>query len=306
MPVIESRLNTRDAAFAQNRDAMAALVADLREKLAVIEQGGGAAPSAKHTARGKLLPRERVRALLDVGQPVPRILAARRLRDVPGQHRRGGHHHRHRARQRAGMRDRLQRRHGQGRHLLSAHREETSAGAGHRARKQPAVHLPRRLRRREPAQPVRRVSRPRPLRAHLLQPGDDVGAGHPAGRGGDGLVHGGRRLRAGDVGRVDHRARAGDDLPGRPAAGEGRDRRNRQRGGPGRRRRAHARLGRRRPLRAERSSRAGDRAQHRRQPESREAGGARRAAAGRAAAIRPRKSTASSRPTSRSPTTCAR
>jgi 3-methylcrotonyl-CoA carboxylase beta subunit len=69
MPVIESRLNTRDAAFAQNRDAMAALVADLREKLAVIEQGGGTAPSAKHTARGKLLPRERVRALLDVGSP---------------------------------------------------------------------------------------------------------------------------------------------------------------------------------------------------------------------------------------------
>jgi len=69
MPVIESRLNTRDAVFAQNRDAMAALVADLREKLAVIEQGGGAAPSAKHTARGKLLPRERVRALLDAGSP---------------------------------------------------------------------------------------------------------------------------------------------------------------------------------------------------------------------------------------------
>jgi 3-methylcrotonyl-CoA carboxylase beta subunit len=69
MPVIESRLNTRDAVFAQNRDAMAALVADLREKLAVIEQGGGAAPSAKHTARGKLLPRERVRALLDPGSP---------------------------------------------------------------------------------------------------------------------------------------------------------------------------------------------------------------------------------------------
>jgi 3-methylcrotonyl-CoA carboxylase beta subunit len=69
MPVIESRLNTRDATFAQNRDAMAALVTDLREKIAHIEQGGGAASSAKHTARGKLLPRERVRALLDPGSP---------------------------------------------------------------------------------------------------------------------------------------------------------------------------------------------------------------------------------------------
>ena len=113
------------------------------------------------------------------------------------------------------MRDRLQRRDGQGRHLLSADGEEAPARAGHRARERPAVHLPGRFRRREPAQPVRRVSRPRPLRPHLLQPGDDVGAGHPADRRRHGLVHGGRRLCAGDVGRVDHRARAGHDLPRR-------------------------------------------------------------------------------------------
>jgi len=69
MPVIDTRLNTRDATFLQNRDAMAVLVADLEEKIAHIEQGGGAAPSAKHTARGKLLPRDRVRALLDPGSP---------------------------------------------------------------------------------------------------------------------------------------------------------------------------------------------------------------------------------------------
>ena len=69
MPVIETKLNTRDAVFAQNREAMAALVADLRQKVAHIEQGGGAATSARHTARGKLLPRERVRALLDPGSP---------------------------------------------------------------------------------------------------------------------------------------------------------------------------------------------------------------------------------------------
>jgi 3-methylcrotonyl-CoA carboxylase beta subunit len=69
MPVIESRLDPRDALFLRNREAMAALVADLRAKVAVIEQGGGDAARAKHQARGKLLPRERVRTLLDPGSP---------------------------------------------------------------------------------------------------------------------------------------------------------------------------------------------------------------------------------------------
>ncbi len=69
MPVIETKLDTRDATFAKNRDAMAALVADLRTKVERIEQGGGEAACAKHVARGKLLPRERVRALLDPGSP---------------------------------------------------------------------------------------------------------------------------------------------------------------------------------------------------------------------------------------------
>jgi len=69
MPLIESRLDPRDATFVRNRDAMAALVADLREKVTIIEQGGGEAACARHAARGKLLPRERVRALLDPGSP---------------------------------------------------------------------------------------------------------------------------------------------------------------------------------------------------------------------------------------------
>ena len=95
-----------------------------------------------------------------------------------------------------------------------------------------------------------------PFRPHLLQPGQHVGAGHPADRRGDGLVHRGRRLCAGDERRDRHRAQAGHDLPGRPAAGEGRDRRDRQRRGSGRRRRACPHLGRGRPLRPERQPRA--------------------------------------------------
>jgi len=69
MPVIETKLDPRDATFAKNRDAMAALVADLKAKVAHVEQGGGAAACAKHVARGKLLPRERVRMLVDAGSP---------------------------------------------------------------------------------------------------------------------------------------------------------------------------------------------------------------------------------------------
>ena len=71
MPAIESKLDPRDAIFAKNREAMAALVADLRSKVAAIELGGGKGPRAKHVARGKLLPRERVRALLDAGSRLP-------------------------------------------------------------------------------------------------------------------------------------------------------------------------------------------------------------------------------------------
>ncbi len=69
MPVIETRLDSRDAIFARNRDALAALVADLKARVAEIEQGGGEAARARHAGRGKLLPRERVRALLDPGTP---------------------------------------------------------------------------------------------------------------------------------------------------------------------------------------------------------------------------------------------
>jgi 3-methylcrotonyl-CoA carboxylase beta subunit len=69
MPAIETRLSPRDPTFARNRDAMAALVADLRERITAIEQGGGEAARARHVGRGKLLPRERVRTLLDPGSP---------------------------------------------------------------------------------------------------------------------------------------------------------------------------------------------------------------------------------------------
>ena len=69
MPILESKLNPRAADFQTNADKMRALVADLRDKVARNAQGGGEAARAKHTARGKLLPRERIDLLLDPGAP---------------------------------------------------------------------------------------------------------------------------------------------------------------------------------------------------------------------------------------------
>jgi len=69
MPVLASKLAPRSDDFKANAAAMRALVEDLRAKLAQIAQGGGEAARAKHTARGKLLPRERVEMLLDPDAP---------------------------------------------------------------------------------------------------------------------------------------------------------------------------------------------------------------------------------------------
>jgi 3-methylcrotonyl-CoA carboxylase beta subunit len=69
MPAIKSKLNPRSEEFQANARAMAALVADLREKTDRVSLGGDEAARTKHTARGKLLPRERVRLLVDPGSP---------------------------------------------------------------------------------------------------------------------------------------------------------------------------------------------------------------------------------------------
>ncbi len=165
------------------------------------------------------------------------------------------------------LRRRRQRRDRQGRHLLPDDRQEAPPRPGDRPREPAAVRLPRRLRRRVPAAPGRRLPGPRPLRADLLQPGPDVGRRHPAGRAGDGLVHGRRRVRPGDERRDRHRQGHGHDLPRRSAAGEGRDRRGRHARGAGRLRGPHPALRRRRPRGARRRARAGPRPIDRREPQ---------------------------------------
>jgi 3-methylcrotonyl-CoA carboxylase beta subunit len=69
MPAIKSKLNPRSAEFKASSAQMRLLVDDLNGKLAQIALGGGPAARAKHSARGKLLPRDRVEMLLDPDTP---------------------------------------------------------------------------------------------------------------------------------------------------------------------------------------------------------------------------------------------
>ncbi|TAG25165.1 MAG: methylcrotonoyl-CoA carboxylase [Burkholderiales bacterium] len=69
MPVLSTQLNARSAEFQANAAAMKAVTVALKAKIAQAQLGGGDAARAKHTARGKLLPRDRVQNLLDPGTP---------------------------------------------------------------------------------------------------------------------------------------------------------------------------------------------------------------------------------------------
>jgi 3-methylcrotonyl-CoA carboxylase beta subunit len=69
MPQIASKLNPRAVDFQANAAAMRAQVDDLNAQLERIVLGGPAESRKRHTARGKLLPRERVERLLDPDTP---------------------------------------------------------------------------------------------------------------------------------------------------------------------------------------------------------------------------------------------
>ena len=69
MSVIQTQLNSRSADFLTNAAALQVVVDDLRVQLKKSAAGGGEKARAKHVARGKLPPRERVQMLLDPGTP---------------------------------------------------------------------------------------------------------------------------------------------------------------------------------------------------------------------------------------------
>jgi 3-methylcrotonyl-CoA carboxylase beta subunit len=69
MPVLETSIDSSSADFRANAESLRAQVGELKNLLARIAQGGGAQARERHVGRGKLLPRERVRLLLDPGAP---------------------------------------------------------------------------------------------------------------------------------------------------------------------------------------------------------------------------------------------
>ena len=69
MSVLQTQLNNRSAEFLANAAALQVVVDDLRVQLKKSAAGGGEKAKAKHVARGKLPPRERVQMLLDPGTP---------------------------------------------------------------------------------------------------------------------------------------------------------------------------------------------------------------------------------------------
>ena len=88
MPIIESVAKPRSKEFKQNAADMQALVDDLQDKVRVVKDGGGESSRERHLSRGKLLPRDRVRTLLDPGAPFLEFsqMAAHEVYDdvVPG------------------------------------------------------------------------------------------------------------------------------------------------------------------------------------------------------------------------------
>ena len=67
MNQLQSKINVRSEDFKTNQQAMQTLVTDLKQVAQRIALGGGENARQKHLARGKLLPRERIDQLIDVG-----------------------------------------------------------------------------------------------------------------------------------------------------------------------------------------------------------------------------------------------
>src|SRR3981081_2534951 len=69
MNILKTAATPQSKNFVANKAAMQSLVEDLRSKVALIAQGGGAKARERHIERGNLLPRDRVATLIAPGTP---------------------------------------------------------------------------------------------------------------------------------------------------------------------------------------------------------------------------------------------
>jgi 3-methylcrotonyl-CoA carboxylase beta subunit len=69
MARLETSLDRRSDTYRQNQDALSGAVATLKRNVDKVAEGGGAVARERHLKRGKLLPRDRVRTLIDMGSP---------------------------------------------------------------------------------------------------------------------------------------------------------------------------------------------------------------------------------------------
>ena len=282
MSVIASAIDTRSPAFQANAAAMRALIEDLHAAVRRIKEGGDERARERHLARGKLLPRERVRRLLDPGSPFLELsqLAAHGMYDdeVPC----------------AGIITGIGR--VMGRECVIIANDATVKGG---------TYYPITVKKHLRAQDVARENRlpclylvdsggaHLPSQDQVFPDRDHFGrifynqatmsaAGIPQ----IAVVMGSCTAGGAYVPAMADEAiivkEQGTIFLGGPPLGQSRDRRGGQRRGVGRRRRAHPHLGRRRPFRPERRPRPGSRPAHRRDLEPDQAARARDQDAGRA------------------------
>ncbi len=243
MARLKSAVTTKSGEGEANAAEWRRLIDELNQRRRAAAEGGSIKARERHVGRGKLLARERVAGLIDPGSPFLEIgaLAAFEMYegDVHGAGLVAG----------IGLID--------GREAMIIANDPTiKSGAYYpmtvkkhlRAQeiaaenRLPCVYLVE-LGRGQFALSGRGLSRPRPFRPDLLQPGAHVVGRRSSNRGGHGILHRGRRLCAGDVGGDDHRRQAGHDLSRRATTGQGSDRGDGERGRPRWRRYAHSRLG---------------------------------------------------------------
>ena len=206
--VLKTRLDRAPTSSRRNASLMRDLVADLRAEDGEVARGGServARPA--HLSRGKLLPRDARRRPVDPGLGVARARAARRVRHVRRRRARGAHHHLHRPRRRREcVIVRTTRRSRAARTIRMTVKKHLRAQEIARENRLPCIYL------------VDSGGAFLPEQDDVFPDRDHFGRifynqatisarWYPADRGRDGFVHRGRRVRPGDVGRDDHRAR---------------------------------------------------------------------------------------------------